>query len=159
MLLDVRVFCLQGLYKRPGDPQDSTLAFDESFGILRSRSEPGEPVRPASGTLQGAQGRVEYRALVSCLGEHPAHGGQGRVVRSTGFLEDMLLERERRLVGPALAYPAQNDDENLVPVAESALPAFREPPPDPLEKGITRVQSLVTNEGELHRQDGKRPAV
>src|SRR5688572_30566673 len=159
MLLDVRVFCLQGLYKRPGDLQNSTLAFVEPFGILSSCSEPGDPIRPATGTLQGAQGRDEYRALVSCLGEYPAHGGQGRVVRSTCFLGDKLLERERHLAGPALACPAQNDDEHLVPVAESALPAFREPPPDPLEEGITRVLSLVTNEGRLHRQDGKRPAV
>src|SRR5688572_9580397 len=71
----------------------------------------------------------------------------------------MLLERERRLAGPALARPAQNDDEHLVPVAKSALPAVRKPPPDLLEEGITCGQTVVTNDGRLHRQDSKRPAV
>src|ERR671912_311397 len=158
MLLDVRVFCLQGLYERPGDPQNLIFAFDESFGVLRSCIEPRDPFRAAPGSLQGAQGRVENRALVSCLGEHPAYWGHGQVVGTTGFFGDLLLERECRVAGPALVCPAQ-DDDHLVPVAKSALPAVREPLPDPLEEGITRGHTVVSDDGRLHRQDGKRPAV
>src|ERR687898_3045772 len=159
MLLDVRFFCLQGLYERPGDPQNLIFAFDESFGVLRSCIEPRDPFRAAPGSLQGAQGRVENRALVSCLGEHPAYWGHGQVVGTTGFFGDLLLERECRVAGPALVCPAQDDDEHLVPVAKSVLPAVREPLPDPLEEGITRDQTVVPDDGGLHRQNSNRPAV
>jgi len=71
----------------------------------------------------------------------------------------MLLERVRCLAGPALARTAQDDDEHLVPVAERALPAVRELFTDLLDEGITRGQSVVTNNGRLHCQNSKQLAI
>src|SRR5215207_2367282 len=162
MLLDVRVFRLQGLDKRPGDPQ--ALLLGEVFGALYPRRWAGDPFRLVFGPLQGASGRVENRSLVSGLGERPAYGGaQGRVVVASGLLRDALLERERRLAGPALYRPANNDYELLVPVAEYALPAVSEPLPDTPEEGAARGHAIglvvVTKAGQLHRQDRKRPTL
>jgi hypothetical protein len=84
------------------------------------------------------------------------------VAGGSHHLRDLLLERERDPAGPALARAAEDDDELLVPVAESALPAVPEPLPDPPEEGVALtlpvIPYIVAKPGRVQRQDRERSA-
>src|SRR5829696_6208933 len=155
VLLDVGVFGLHGLDERLGYPQDPPLAL-EFLEVMRVSGKPGDAFGLFVRFLQGAYGRVEYRVRVPRLGDHPAHGGRGKVTGSPDLLRDVLLERAGDPAGPALARAAKDDNELFVPVAERALPAVPQPLSDPAQKNAA---GTATKPCRMHRQYRKRPAV
>src|SRR5829696_4284755 len=158
VLLDVGVFGLHGLDERLGYPQDPPLAL-EFLEVMRVSGKPGDAFGLFVRFLQGAYGRVEYRVRVPRLGDHPAHGGRGKVTGSPDLLRDVLLERAGDPAGPALVRAAKDDDELFVPVAERALPAVPELLADLTEKDVASAATPATKPCRMHRQDRERPAV
>src|SRR5918997_775493 len=134
VISDVRVPGLQGFHKDSSRLHDPHTAVQNLRRSAHGR-EPGNPLRPASGFLQGAQGRAKYRIRVFVIGpgEREANRGGRRGMAGTArLLRDHLLDRERRPASSGLTGPAQNDDEFVSPVTERALPTpeSRADPPE-----------------------------